>query len=239
MLFARRNVFKKGRRTNHVGMFDTSLQKQIQSIIAASGNGGSSSGIDDVLAVGQSFTDDRTIDCDGNTLVISGMDEFGIISPLGSGWTINGGADYDVNMVTTNVASELNLLGAGIIQIYSDVGTLIRGSNSATPPTIQLSLSNDSISIFTNNNSGEIDITAGGTSGLIDMNAQRIDMDTSSGDITLTTNTSGDIVLIAAGNINVTLPTYADDTAAGAGGLTTGDLYVETTSGNRYVASKS
>jgi hypothetical protein len=35
------------------------------------------------------------------------------------------------------------------------------------------------------------------------------------------------------------LPTYADDTAAGVGGLVTGDLYVETTSGNRYVASKS
>ena len=35
------------------------------------------------------------------------------------------------------------------------------------------------------------------------------------------------------------LPTYADDAAAGAGGLITGDLYVETTSGNRYVASKS
>jgi hypothetical protein len=37
----------------------------------------------------------------------------------------------------------------------------------------------------------------------------------------------------------INLPTYADDTAAGVGGLLSGDLYIETTSGNRYVASKS
>lgn len=35
------------------------------------------------------------------------------------------------------------------------------------------------------------------------------------------------------------LSLYADDTAAGVGGLVTGDLYVETTSGNRYISSKS
>lgn len=123
--------------------------------------GGGSSGIDAVLAVGQPLTDDRTIDCDGNTLVINNMNEFGIISPLGSGWTINGGADYDVNMVTTNAASELNLIGKGIVQVDSEIAVTLRGSASATPPTLELNSFNDAINIITNNGSGVITLTAG------------------------------------------------------------------------------
>jgi len=77
---------------------------------------------------------------------------------------------------------------------------------------------------------GEVDITA--TAGAVDINA--------GDDVTIDAGGTGEIVVTSPTNITLTptdnlvltlaaIPTYADDAAAGAGGLTAGMVYKQAT----------
>jgi len=123
----------------------------------------------------------------------------------------------DITFTTTNSAGSIDLTSAGAIDITSSQSLFV------TAPSNQATFGGHTTFISTSSPTGlDINVTANDgvlirAEGVVGSNTN-VDIESAVGDITLT----------AAGNINMALaciPTYADDTAAGVGGLTAGELY--------------
>lgn len=203
-----------------------SLKAFIEKVVNAMGGSSeattASNGLTEVgndVQLGGTLTADTTI---------TGPYSFTVSAPTGSSKAItlsatNTGGTVDINarngitITTTNTAGDVVITGAGDASLRASSGdtfvtaasqatlagnTAIVGTTATTGGNVSL-LSNDGVVI-----------TANGVLG-------------SSQDVTIT-SVLGGIDLTAATNITVALaaiPTYADDAAAGTGGLTAGKLY--------------